>query len=361
MLDHKKLTHVLYRLFMARGSGLKVKHLKRDPRNYKIGVFGWFDYKPKHSRKVIDTLSIKNQGSLNTCVYNATTVQKEVDEGKILSVRSIVTYAKRNSLLSGTGWSATDAGQKVLKAFGIMDVGYFSEDVREWNSYSNAALTQSNADNHKIGSYWEIESSDQLFKAIDEGHVMIVAMKWYTGYNMSGGFRAPWLIKGRAGYVVGGHEFVIKGYDTDYQGRQVAICQNSYGANWGEGGDFYIDLDYLMDNNYGIFANLDDIDKELAKFLIKYDGKTVKSTSSPTLWHIQKGAKKAYLHEMDYFVFNANDPMMKNFEIVDGDILDRVPKGESMDITKSPYWPILQHLQAPLNITRVLEAIKLNK
>ena len=52
--------------------------------------------------------------------------------------------------------------------------------------------------------------------------------------------------------------------------------------------------------------------------------------------------------------------LMKNFELVDGDRLKLVPLGEEMNLTTSPYWSVLKYLDRPLNLSRVMEAIKTN-
>jgi hypothetical protein len=38
-----------------------------------------------------------------------------------------------------------------------------------------------------------------------------------------------------AGPVMGGHEYLIRGYDAD---RQMLLCDNSWGPDWGVEGSF---------------------------------------------------------------------------------------------------------------------------
>jgi len=47
--------------------------------------------------------------------------------------------------------------------------------------------------------------------------------------------------------LLGGHSILICGYEDD---KQVFICQNSWGATWGDYGFFYLPYDYLTNSRY---------------------------------------------------------------------------------------------------------------
>jgi len=356
----KKIKHFFYFLFIAKKSGLH--KTPEDLRDFNIGLFGWFSYKPKHKRHVVKTLSVRNQENLNTCQWNVTTVQKEVDENCRLSVRSLVIKGKILGYISGNGFSNLRSGQKVLQKWGILKEGLIDEKVNNWNNYSDPEAIKGldeEAAKHKISSYWSVNNRNEILKLLDDNRVISTGLKWYSGFNMSSGFKLPWIIWKVIGWYVGGHAILIKGYDLNYKGRKVYVCQNSYGKGWGNKSEFYIDMDYLDRNNYGFFTNLDEVDRGLAEFIINYDGKDVKSKNSSTIYRIQKGIKKPYLHEVDYFVWNSHKEKME-FEIVEDRLLDKVKKGDHMDIMKSVHWNVLKHLDKPLNYTRIIEAIKLN-
>lgn len=255
-----KLKHIPYRLFKARGSGLK--RGKKDPRNFKTEVLGWGEYKPQAQRKVIKTMSIKAQW-WNTCQWNATTAQKEVDEQCVLSVRSLVALGCKLGFVIRDGLSNLDSGQKALQSWGIMNEGKIIEtmgaDVDYWPAYIgiNVDSFKDEYAKHKIKTYWEVTSRGDRLKCIDDGHPMTIGITWYTGFNQGGGFASPWIITKVLGWSVGGHALLVKGYDLNYQGHKVYIVQNSYGNTWGDGGDLYIDMDYLDAHNFGFYANLD--------------------------------------------------------------------------------------------------------
>ena len=363
-----KIKHSIpYLLGKYKSSGLLPN--PEDNRDFQFGsiwdkLFG--SYEPLNQRKEIKTISIKDQKRLNICGWCSSVVQKEVDEGVELSVRGNVVFGKRNGMVSGDGYSYLRNNQKVLVDFGAQEEKDLQDIGQEnWDTYSNTVLDMVKASVHKAQSFWSVANRDELLKLLDDGRVVQAGMEWYSGFNQSGGFKSPWLITKNLGYSVGGHAVAIIGYDLNYQGVKVYIIQNSYGKYWGDNGKFYIAMDHLDKQifgfgSYGCYATLD-IQPDLGAFLTKYDGKNVKAKGDQTIYFIQKGVKKPYLHEMDYFAFNVEDSMMKNFEIVDKNLLDKVKKGDNMDIQKSIYWPLLKHLDKPLNLTRIVEAIKLNK
>lgn len=358
-MNLQKITHLPYWLLKAKPSGLK--KTPKDPRNFKTGLWGWGDYKPKQERHVIKTISIKDQGSKNTCQWNATTVQKEVDENNELSVMGLTAKGYKDGFISGDGFSNLDSGQKVLKNWGIPEESILPERQVTFYEYVkvNLDVVTPNANKHKTSSYWEVSSRNDILKLLDEGRVLTTGMDWYTGFNQGGGFKYPWIIDRKIGYSIGGHAFDIIGYDLDYfGGRKVYVMQNSYGRSWGDNGKFYIDMTYFDRNNWGVYANLD-VGVDVGKFLTEYDGKCVKGSKS-TIYFIQKGQKKAIPDEVTYFAFFPSDPMIMNYILVKDEILAKIPSGDDMDITKSLYWDMLRNLEG--NEARINKLIEiLNK
>jgi len=321
-----KLKHLIYWLFKARGSGL-VSKLDKDDRDFEIG--GLFGYKPKHQKKIIKTYSIKNQKNLSTCVFNSAVLQKEIDEKCILSVRSLVAYAKAVGLLSGKGWSTLRKGQKALQNYGVLE----EKDCKDimhgnWEAYTSIDLLEDKAAKHKTESYWILRSRNSILEQLDNGKIVACAMGWFSGFNQGGGFKFPWIILKALGYKVGGHAVAMKGYILDYKGQDVYVFQNSYGR-WGDGGDFYISMDYFDKNclkKYGAYVNKD-ISVDIAKWLIANQGKVVKKKDSPEIFLIKGDKKLWYPDAPTMFVHGRT---FSDVEIVDDEILDEVKKGKSI-------------------------------
>ena len=350
----QKIIHFFYFVFMAKKSGLHPT--PHDPRDFKIGLFNWFGYKPKHRKYLIKTLAIKNQTPFNTCQWNATTIQKEVCENTQLSVRLMVSKAKQLGMVSGNGFSNLRDGQKVMQQWGMVEFGVINEGESYWNEYvrPNPDLYKDRASKHKISSYWSTSNRDDVLKLLDDNKVITTGLKWYSSFNQSGGFQFPWVINNdikKKGYYVGGHAVAIIGYDLD---KNLYICQNSYGASWGDDGKFYVDMDYLDGNNYGYFTNLDEIHKGLAEFMIEYDGKNVKGKGDPGIFHIQAGKKKPYV---DWLSFLSWGGINRGFVEVDQSLLDEVELGDKMDFKKTQYWEFLKDVKKSEQLDKMLEIL----
>ena len=294
-MDYLKLKHLWYWLFIAKQSGLK----PRKTKPIDVGIFGWGDYKPKHERLVIPTLSIKDQKQTQCCQWFGSAVQKEVDEKKILSVASIVAKAVQMGLtdVASLGLSSMEDGQQVMKEWGIAEESLCPTDAgKPFDQFVNDVDLPSITDNakiHKIKTSWGVSSDSDCFKLLDEGHVLNTGMKWYTGFNQGGGFKAPWIISGPAGWYVGGHATPRKGYDLNYYGKQVWIHQNSYGPLWGDHGDFYIEMDAFDKLSFGIEANLDlDNTPDLITNIKSMLANTFRCLEDGSFWFVKDGSRQ---------------------------------------------------------------------
>lgn len=353
----KEIKHLYYWIFIAKGSGLNPT--PRDDRDFKTGVFKWFGYTPKNTIKINKTLSVKDQDPFNTCQWNATIVQKEPDEKCVLSVRLMVCRGKYLGLVSGDGFSNLRDGQKVLNEWGAVEEGTISDGRGlNWTGYSgiNPSLYTERAKKHKTASFWSVSSRNDLLKLLDEGRIVTTGMKWYTGFNQGGGFKAPWLITRAIGYLVGGHAAAIIGYNLNYEGRKVYIIQNSYSDRWGDNGKFYIDMDYLDKNNYGYFVNLDEISVDMGKFFMENDGKNVKGSKS-TIYYVQAGKLKPYPDEVTYLAYNPEDGYIKKYTVINDEILNKIATGDKMDIKKSLYWDYLKNIDSKERLNKLEELI----
>lgn len=334
------LQHLLYWLFEAKTSGLLP--LPPDDRDYNVGVFGWTGYTPKSTRKEIATVSVKDQRSFNTCGWVSSLAGKEVDEKVVLNERTTVTYAAKNSLLSGNGYSNLRDNQKVLNNFGAGEGD--GTPTLSWDKYVsfNLDTIKDIASGHKTKTYWAVSSRDDIMKLLDDGRPVTAGMDWYTGFNQGGGFKTPWIISKAVGYIVGGHAILIIGYDTD---QDVYIVQNSYSNQWGDKGKFYVKRSYLEAEikKYGAYTNLD-IDQPVVDILTQYFAQNVKGDKSPGIYFIYGGAKHAYPDEDTWMSFDAEKD---GFTVVRQDDLDKVPEGEPMRKEAGQNWELIQKIKKP--------------
>lgn len=357
-----KLKHLLTGyVFKIKPSGLE--ETPHDARDFKTDILGWTGYQPKHQSWIIPTVSTKDQKNLLTCQWNATTIQKEIDENVELSVRHLVIEGKQAGLTGYLGSSNLRSGQKMLLDSGIVEATKMpegSDTVRnDWSLYTGLGIQPFIADarQHKIKTYWSVSSKDDVFRLLDIGRVMTTGMTWYSGFNQGGGFKSPWLITRTLGYAVGGHALGVIGYNLNYQGRKVAILKNSYGEQWGGTfvdqfghtvkGCFAIDIDFLIRQSasYGFYANLD-IDRGLAQLLAAYSGHNIKGDASKGIYFVYNGMKHVY-PSWDAFISYTGSPT-DYVEIPQADV-DTIPEGSIMDIQFGQYYQLVSVLKKPLD------------
>lgn len=323
-------------LFDRHKNGLLL--LPKDDRDFtldKLGFFGFNEYKPKRERFELDTLTVKSQG-WNTCSFNAQAVAKEVDENTPLSTRFIVIMANKYKFISGDGFANLRAGEMMMNKYGVCREELLKETRSNWNDYADSGyLTQevnSDADKHKTKSFFAVKNHNEALEQLDNGHIVKFGVLWRTALNMNGGFSFPWVLDFTKGNVVGGHAICAVGYDLNYQGKQVFICQNSYGSGYGNAGKMYItfeDFDSQI-SRYGSYVNLD-IDKDLARWLITNTGKVVKDNNSPNIYLIEGGKKRLF---PDLATFYAHGYLDDAVIADDEAMLPLVPEGEKMDFWK---------------------------
>jgi len=342
---------------------------EEDERDFKYeDLGGIFDYKPKHEIHEIPTRFVKNQGSLNTCVWNSFAVAAEACEDVELSPRSMVKYAVQNGFIRGNGYSTLREGQEVGRKFGIAEEKVDPNHLMDWDSYAHGALslpTIESAEQHKSKSYFSVTSKNEFLKALDDGHVIHTGFNWYSSYNMSGGLRAPWILSWGKGYKVAGHAVACVGYNTKLQ---LLKFKNSFGPDYGDNGCFYVRFaDWFRAPGLPGFVRVDLDTNQLAEFLKNYEGKDVKSTNDPAIYRIQGGVRRPYPNENTFYAWGGRfgAEQDRNFVEISGALLNQAPIGAPMTAEESPYWPKLkgewaniQWMRHPENLDHIIKLIK---
>ena len=298
-----------------------------DERDYKFSMLGGiFGYTPKHTVWEIPTLSVKNQESLYTCVFNAATVQKEVDEKVPLSVKYLVGQGNARGICGYWGTSTLRNVQQLVVSSGICEESLMPDVKTPWSSYANPAQATydkyQNAALHKSKSFFLVDSKDEYIKALDEGHVIHTGCEWFTGYNMAG-LDSTYTLKPRTGFSVGGHSFVCIGYNIPLQ---LFKFQNSYGESWGDHGCFYVKMSDWFSMAFAGYVSIDVPQETLWSM---YEGKDVKG-AGPGIYRIVSGKKCPFNSEAVFFKYGGKFGPNKTWIQISDSLLNSIPTGDPM-------------------------------
>jgi len=309
---------------------------------------GWFDYQPKQKVFELTPISIKDQGITNTCVFNSYAATREAQEKVSLSPKSLVRYAVKKGYVRGNGFSTLREGQKAGIEFGIAEDKLLNSNPEPWASYAYGGLTEQvemNAFTHRGKSYFGVRTRNEILKALDDGYAIHTGFQWRTAYNMSGGLRAPWILRLGAGSLIGGHALALIGYDLD---KGLYKFQNSFGEDYGEKGCFYVPMrswDSIASQGY-VTVDLDE--DTLASFSKAYEGKDVKTEEGSAIYRVENGTLRPFPDSLTFHVFGGSfEP--PSFDVVAGKLFELLPIGEPMKVEDSGNWqtfkPIWQELR----------------
>lgn len=338
-----KILSIIRQFLYPHPTGLDLKLMKqRDERQYSADELGtWFGgYTPKHVRKINETISVKNQKQLNTCVVESGALQKEPDEGVELDEQWMAAHLYNLRKMSWKGTSL-EAFQNALYKVGIppKDKTRPDEHHLSFEQFARKSLlsldSYTQAAEHKSKSYWDTTKLDTIIQWIDEGRIWQAGCEWFTGYNPSQ-VKKPWILEPQKGYSVGGHAFDFVGYDLEYEGQKVVVCETSYDKQYNNG-RFYIRFeDFGKIINFPSFVNLD-FEKDVAAFLSLNAGKAILSKVGP----------KVYIIESDKKRWVPDEAMLNMLEIPIStlihdkeDILSQVKEGEEMSINDIPKYKL---------------------
>lgn len=335
---------------------LKEKHLKPWHMNY--GMLGGIlpgGYKPKNKELILETFDVKDQNPYNTCSWNAYTLIRQISRKTVLSVKSIVSYAKSKGLLSGDGYSNLDNNARAGAEFGVAEETLLPDNKNNgnFNTYSSSTnLTKTVRDNASLNrsdrtKKFYVKTVAEYIKALEDGYGIEVGFTWRSAYNMSNGFSSPWLLPWGKGVDVGGHGTALHGFKNlvlDNNGYVIdawVIDQNSYSINWGDHGNFYIKLSDLVNNHIVGMVEVDLTDEKFDELLRNYEGKQVKGINSG-IYLIQDGKKRPFINPAMFFLYGGRyGKYGKTYEDINQSTLDRIPDGNQIGVSDSPYWPEL--------------------
>lgn len=198
----------------------------------------------------LDTVPVKNQGSMPTCTAHAASIMVEYfnmkqESGGHKTFSTNYIFGRRDVGVDGKGMSLRDA-LKILKTYG--DCPLADAPGNEEYSKARASLELKGLDKldkiaypHRISSYFRCESDDEVKTALINHGYVIINMPTYK-YCIVDDVYTPTTNK-----IKGYHAAIIYGWD-DTQGWLV---QNSWGSKWAGDGRFILPFNYPIVEYWG--------------------------------------------------------------------------------------------------------------
>lgn len=198
----------------------------------------------------LETVPVKNQGSMPTCTAHAASIIVEYfnmkqEDGGHRKFSTNYIFGRRNSGTDGKGMSLRDA-LKILHKYGDCPLS----DVPGNNQYSDARAQLESigidevdriAHPHRISSYFRCESDEEVKTALMNFGYVIINMPTYK-YRIIDDVYTPTTDK-----IGGHHAVIIYGWDDE----KGWLVQNSWGQRWAKDGRFVLPFDYPIVEYWG--------------------------------------------------------------------------------------------------------------
>jgi len=236
---------------------------KLDKRDFKYvnHVEKWSDVPPSVDlRKQFG--EIYNQGQLGSCTANAIAMAfnfEDVDQSlRVMNPSRLFIYYNERSM---EGTVSQDSGAEIRDGIkSCATVGVCPESMWPYSDQGNQFEVQPSnncyqfAKNHQLKKYLKLDNSDvnQLKSCLSSGYPFVCGISVYQSFEgedvaQTGLVPMPQSDES----LLGGHAVICLGYDdnkVDADGNQGCfIMRNSWGAQWGDAGHFYLPYAYLTD------------------------------------------------------------------------------------------------------------------
>lgn len=139
-------------------------------------------------------------------------------------------------------------GMKVVNTLGCPPESLWWYDVKKFRVKPNKRVFAA-GENHKFGEYRRIDnrSLDDMRACLASGFPFVFGFAVYESFEGSTVAKTGVVpMPGPGEAMLGGHAVLAMGYD--HSSRRF-IVRNSWGRDWGMGGDFTIPYDYLTNND----------------------------------------------------------------------------------------------------------------
>lgn len=201
-------------------------------------------------RPQLSSLPIFDQGSLGSCTANAIVGLKEYNdhidntaaEGYYINLSRLFLYwQERNyegTVNEDSGAYIRD-GFRALNKIGVCGESFFPYDESKFTQTPSADAVE-NAALHKMDSYYRVYLV-QLKQVLAEGNPVAIGIDVYSSFESDEVARTGYVPMPTPGEtLLGGHCVLAVGYTPTH-----VICRNSWGAEWGDKGYFYLPWEFF--------------------------------------------------------------------------------------------------------------------
>lgn len=239
--------------------GLGAKRDKKDKRDFRLsGIQGAAELPPSFC--LDQKFPPKNQSSRGSCTSQSQAHHKEEQERVPCAARFVM--AKTKEYEGNKNYGATTRNTfKIVKDYGVCEEKLYPEPDRSmsWEEYIDHNLIprscEEDALKHKSQSFWRVDAYPEPIKqAIYQNKVSVVlSMRWYQEFMtpLAGGI-LPSNFKPE-NYLTG-HAVCVVGWDDEIGALKI---KNSWGANWGVNGYFYLPYSLCSTLLWDAWSSLD--------------------------------------------------------------------------------------------------------
>jgi C1A family cysteine protease len=195
---------------------------------------------------------IKDQGNEGSCTGHAYTSILELLCRKYKKTEPIFSpqFLYAAELLEENNFPNDDGAQSKTGCVVLTKVGCCEESAYPYRAGQIDKPTDeqlANALKLKGGAYHRILLLPDMLSCLASGYPFSI------GFNVYDSFEGKWHVEGLmpmpntdSEMLMGGHEIFAVGYD---QKKKAILCQNSWGADWGIGGRFWMPFRFIADGS----------------------------------------------------------------------------------------------------------------
>ena len=190
---------------------------------------------------------IFNQGQLGSCTANAGAAMWAFAHGGGPYSRLQIYYCERmieGNVDSDSGAFIRDCIQVLVKTGAGLEADW--PYVEANFTQCPPAIEMAEAAQCRATEYSRLMSRADFRNCLAQGHPFCVGITVYSSFESDEVARTGIVpMPSQTDQLMGGHAVCVIGYNTDFHGRTYYEVRNSWGADWGDQGHFWLPAEYL--------------------------------------------------------------------------------------------------------------------